>query len=126
MAAHRLDPPENHRAHTPAEVERRLREEFDHVEADKEEGAEFVASMIRQFERMGAPQTIVEEHRRLQPWAVRFVVADTPDFVDAYLCFTAMPGQGLFIGYHSAEHLEASASLLERCADVLGYRIRLP
>ncbi len=123
--AHRLDPPEATLALDPAEVVRRLREEFSHVEADAPGGAEVVAAVVRQFECMGAPQPVIEEHRRLLPAAVRMVVADAPDFEDAYLCFTALPGRGFLVGYHSARHEQASGALLERCARVLGYEITL-
>jgi hypothetical protein len=123
--AHRLDPPEGLPALAPEEIARILRAEFAHVEADAQAGAEVVASMLRQFERMRAPQRIIEEHRRLLPSAIRFVVADVPDFVDAYLCFTALPGQGFLVGYHSARHEAASAALLRRCTRALGYEITL-
>src|SRR5579871_310996 len=123
--AHRLDPPEAAEALDPAEVVRRLRAEFFHVEADASRGAEHVAAMIRQFERMSVPPSVVEEHRRLLPSAIRIVVADAPDFGDAYLCFTALLGRGFLVGYHSARHEQASAALLERRAKVLGYEITL-
>jgi hypothetical protein len=123
--AHRLDPIEDGEALDPGEVVRRLRAEFSHVAADAPGGAEHVAAMVRQFERMGAPPPVIEEHRRLLPSAIRIVIADAPAFGDAYLCFTALPGRGLFVGYHSARHEEASGALLERCAQVLGYEITL-
>lgn len=123
--AHRLDPPDDVEPLDPCEVVRRLHAEFSHVEADAQGGAEHVAGMIRQFERMSAPPAVIEEHRRLLPRAIRIVIADVPDFGDAYLSFTALPDQGLFIGYHSARHEHASAALLERCAQVLGYEITL-
>lgn len=123
--AHRLDPPVDSPALPPDEVERRLRAEFGHVEADADGGAEVVASMLRQFERMNAPPEVVEEHRQLLPSAVRFVVAEAPDFADAYLCFTAMPGRGFLLGYHSARHEREARPLLDRCARVLGYGVTL-
>jgi hypothetical protein len=123
--AHRLDPPEADQALDPAEVVRRLRAEFSHVEADAPAGAEVVAAMIRQFERMNVPPPVVEEHHRLLPSAIRIVVADAPDFEDAYLCFTALPGRGFLVGYHSARHERESGGLLERCARALGYEITL-
>lgn len=81
--------------------------------------------MIRQFERMGAPLAVIEEHRRLLSSSVRFVVADVPDFVEAYLAFTAMPGRGFHVGYHSAWHEQEAGPLLDRCARVLGYEVTL-
>jgi hypothetical protein len=44
--AHRLDPPEATEALDPAEVVRRLRVEFLHVEADVSAGAEAIAAMM--------------------------------------------------------------------------------
>jgi hypothetical protein len=123
--AHRLEPPEATEPLDPTEVARRLRAEFPHVEADASGGADVVAAMIRQFERMNAPPPVIEEHRRLAPSAIRIVVADAPDFRDAYLCFTALPGRGFLVGYHSARHEQESRVLLERCARVLGYEITL-
>jgi hypothetical protein len=123
--AHRLDPPDGAAALNTDEIERRLRDEFPYVEADQQAGAEVVAGMIRQFERMSVQEEVVREHRRLQPSAVHFTVADSPDFGGAYLSFTAMPGRGLVVGYHSAGHEQSSDLLLRRCARALGYEITL-
>jgi hypothetical protein len=123
--AHRLDPPEDSTALNPDEIERRLGDEFPYVQADQQAGAEVVAGLIRQFERMPVPDGVVREHRRLQCSAVRFTVADSPNFGDAYLRFTAIPGHGLLVGYHSAAHERASERLLWRCARALGDTITL-
>ena len=123
--AHQMDPPEERAALDPEEIERRLRGKFTYVEADRQAGAEHVAGMIRQFERMPIPDEVIQEHRRLRSSAVRFIIADSPDFGDAYLNFTAIPGHRLFVGYHSAEHERASGPLLRRCAHALGYEITL-
>jgi len=119
--AHRLDPPEGESYLSPAEVVRRLWGEFGFVQADARAGAEHVAAMIRQFERMDFPAAVIEEHRQLQPHAVHLVVADTAEFGDAYLSFAALPGQGPLIGYHSRRHESAAAALLARCCRALGY-----
>src|SRR5262245_1607704 len=102
--AHRLEPNKGGSYLPPAEVVRRLEGEFAFVEADSATGAEQVDSMIRQFERMRAPAEVIAEHRDLRPCAISVVVADTPEFADAYLSFVAMPGRELLVGYHSARH----------------------
>lgn len=94
MMARRLEPLEDFPALASGEIERRLRAAFAHAEAESEAGAEVVASMIRQFERMGAP------HPRLLASIFRFVVA--LNFADAYLSVTAMPCRGLLVGDCSA------------------------
>src|SRR5687767_7047007 len=104
LVAHRLDPPSGQPHLPPAEVVRRLEGEFGFVDADADAGAEHVAGMIRQLERMGCPDSVIEECRQRQVPAVRVTVADSPEFTDEYVSFVAMPDEGLFVGYHSAEH----------------------
>jgi hypothetical protein len=53
------------------------------------------------------------------------IIADAADCGYEYLAFTALPGQGLFIGFNSAQHEEAAQPLLERCCRVLGYEVHL-
>lgn len=122
--AHRLTPRPGQPFLSPSEVVRRLRVEFARVEADPNAGADHVGDMIAQFLRMRAPQEIVEVHRRVQEQAVRVEVADEPTG-EAFLTFVAMPGEGLFIDYHSDAHEEASRELLRRCAEALGYEIEM-
>lgn len=93
--------------------------------ADADAGAEHMSGMIRQLERMGRPDTIIEECRRRQSLAVRVTVAESPEFTDEYVSFVAMPDEGLFVGYHSAQHEQRAAPLLERCGRALGYEITL-
>jgi hypothetical protein len=123
--AHRLEPRAGEPYLPPGEIVYRLEGEFAFVEADAEAGANHVAAMIRQFERMNAPPALIEEHRQLQPATIHLVIADAPQFVDEYLSFAALPGQGLLIGYHSRQHQDAAAPLLERCCRVLGYEAHL-
>lgn len=123
--AHRLEPQNGCHYLAPAEVMHRLEGEFGFVEADAEAGMNHVAAMIRQFERMNAPQEVIEEHRQIQSAAIHLVIADSAEFGDEYLSFAALPGQGLFIGYHSRQHEDAAAPLLERCCRVLGYQPHL-
>lgn len=123
--AHRLEPPVGQPYLPPGEIVHRLEGEFAFVQADAEAGVNHVAAMIRQFERMNAPQAVIEEHRQLQAAAVHLVISDAADFVDDYLSFAALPRQGLFIGYHSKQHEDAASPLLERCCRVLGYEAHL-
>jgi hypothetical protein len=123
MAAHRLDPIEGKPYLSPAEVVHRLEVEFSHVERSAEAGAKHVAAMIRQFEGMMMPAGIIDAFKEFQPFAIQVVVADSPDYAEAFLSFVAMPEHGLFIGYHSDDHEQAAASLLERCREALGYQV---
>jgi hypothetical protein len=122
--AHQLAPRPGRPYLSPREIVRRLREEFAYVEPDREAGADHLGDMIVRFLHAGAPLEIVEKHRRAQEQAVRIVIADEPTG-DAYLDFVAMPDEGLFIGYESAEHEESARALLRRCAGALGYEIGL-
>jgi hypothetical protein len=125
LMAHRLDPPDGESYLPPPEVVRRLQGAFAVVDADPEAGAAHVAAMIRQFERTRVPAELIAEHRQAQPFAIRVVVAEAPECGDAYLTFVALPGDGLFVGYHSAQHEAAAAPLLERCRRALGYQATL-
>jgi hypothetical protein len=120
--AHRLGPPDGKPPLAPDEVIARLREVFPYVTADEHDGAFVVAHVIRRFEQLHSPKEVAE-YKRLLPMAINIVVADTPDFGETYLRFTAMPGQALLVTYRSARHEALGAALLERCAAVLGYQI---
>lgn len=123
--AHRLEPLDGSSYLPPSEVVRLLEGEFAVVEADAAAGAEHVAAMIRQFERMRAPAAVIDEHLEMQATAIHLVVADDPHPGDEYLSFAAMPGQGLFVGYSSGQHEETAEPLLERCCRALGYKPHL-
>jgi len=123
--AHRLVPETECPPLDPGEVVRRLRREFDAVVADREAGVRHIDQMIAQFRRMGLPSEVIEGHRGMREQAIEVIVTDDPASEVAYLKFVAMPGEGLFIGYHSGGHEDAARPLLERCARALGYRIEL-
>jgi hypothetical protein len=123
--AHRLLPITDGERLDPPEIVRRLRAEFDFVEADAGAGTDHVARMIEQFRRMNAPPAIIDFHRAALGKAIRIVVSDREDFEDDYFTFTAMPGGDPFVGYSSRRHEEAAAPLLERACKVLGYRAEL-
>ena len=123
--AHRLSPITEGEYLEPKEIVRRLRAEFEFVEADADAGTEVVADMIKQFQRMKAPQEMIEAHRAMLGKAIRIVVSDREDFEDDYLTFTAMPNGDPFIGYSSGEHEDAAAPLLERACKILRYRAEL-
>ncbi len=109
----------------PVEVIRRLRQEFVTVVEDREAGARYIDQMIVQFQRMGMPGEVIEAHRKMRDQAIGVVVTDDATSDVAYLNFVTMPGQGLFIGYHSGWHEDAARALLERCVRALHYRIEL-
>ena len=123
--AHRLDAKSGRSPLGPEEVIRRLRREFVAVDGDRGAGSCHIDQMVAQFRRMNAPGEIIEAHRRLRDEATRVVVTDDPTSEIAYLSFTVMPGEGLFIGYHSGIHEDAARPLLVRCAQALGYEIEL-
>ena len=123
--AHRLDPKSGRSPLGPEEVVRRLRQEFVAVDEDREAGARHIDQMVAQFRRMNAPGEIIEAHLRMRDEAIHVVVTDDPTSEEAYLSFTVMPGEGLFIGYHSRQHEDAARPVLEQCAQALGYEIEL-
>lgn len=123
--AHRLFPNTERAPLEPKEIVRRLRAEFDFVEADADAGTEVVADMILQFQRMQVPPEVIEEHRAMLGKAIRIVVSDREDFDDDYLTFTAMPGDYPLIGYSSRQHEDAAAPLVERVCKILQYRAEL-
>ena len=123
--AHRLVPESECPPLDPGEVVRRLRREFVAVIADREAGARHLDQMIAQFRRMGLPSEVIEGHRGRRGQAIEVLVTDDPASDVAHLKFVAMPGEGLFLGDHSAGHEDAARPLLERCARALGYRIDL-
>ena len=109
----------------PTEIVRRLRAEFGFVEADADAGTEVVADMIKQFQRMNAPQEMIDAHRAMLGKAIHVVVSDREDFENDYLAFTAMPGGDPFISYSSSQHEDAAAPLLDRACKMLRYRAEL-
>lgn len=120
--AHQLFPSDERGHLEPKEIVRRLRAEFEYVEADADAGTEHVADMINQFKRMNAPAEIIDAHRVMLGKAISVVVSDREDFDDDYLTFTAMPDSDLFIGYSSGRHENEAAPLLERTCRILRYR----
>ncbi|MCE9589611.1 MAG: hypothetical protein K8S99_03710 [Planctomycetes bacterium] len=120
--AHRLFPIADGAYLEPKEIVRRLKAEFQFVEADASAGTEVVADMIKQFEKMKAPQAIIDVNRKMLGKAIRVVVSDRSNFINDYICFTAMPGGAPFIGYSSKQHEEAAAPLVERVCMILHYK----
>jgi hypothetical protein len=123
--AHRLYPIKDGENLEPEEIVRRLRAEFDFVDADREAGMEHVANMLKQFQRMNAPPPIIDAHRAMLGKAIRVIISDREDFEDDYLTFTAMPNEYPFVSYSSRQHEDAAALLLERACKILGYEAEL-
>lgn len=123
--AHQLFPIADNEFLEPKEVLRRLRAEFDFVEADADAGTEHVANMLAQFRRMHAPAEIVEAHRAMLGKAIRIVVSDRDNFEDDYLLFTALPNEALFVDYCSRQHQDTATALLERVCRILRYQAKL-
>jgi hypothetical protein len=118
----------------PEEVVRRLRVEFEYVDADAEKGMSYLLGMIDRFEKM-KPElaqmyksanfdmpTHIRALRSMLGKAIYIVVSDRADFQNDYIRFVAMPDTAPLIGYSSGEHENAAAPLLKRLCSVLGYR----
>lgn len=123
--AHRLPPVTEGGYLEPTEIVRRLRSEFNFVEADAGAGTEHVARMLEQFRRMNAPPEVIEAHHAMLGRSIRITVSDRDDFEDDYLAFTATPTGDPFVSYSSGEREDAAAPLLERACKILRYRAEL-
>jgi len=119
--ATRLLPPEEGPRHSAAEIIRRIRDEFDHIETDVEEGQDQVGAMIETFVRLNAPQAILDWHVNVRDSAVHVWVSDDPTDELAYVTFVAMDGGDVFIDYSSQQHQDRARPIVERCQCVLGY-----
>ncbi len=119
--AHLLHPGEGIAYLDPEEVVRRLQGEFDYVSVDREEGSEVVSGIIAKLVELNAPQEIIDTQLAGQSQALQIVIADDPTS-DVHLKFTVKPNDGIFIGYFSWDHEQATRPLLERCARVLNYQ----
>lgn len=120
--AHRLFPVIEGTYLEPLEIVRRLKAEFDLIEADASAGTEVVADMIKQFQRMNAPPEIIDAHQAMLGTAIRILVSDREDFDNDYLVLIAMPNSPPFISYSSKQHEESANQLLERTCQILRYR----
>lgn len=117
----RLLPPEAGPKLSAAEIVRRVRDEFEHVETDAEEGQDQVGTMIETFVRLKAPRAILDWHVSVQESAVHVWVSDDPTDELAYVTFVAMDGGDVFIGYSSQQHQDRARPIVERCQRALGY-----
>jgi hypothetical protein len=122
--AHRLMPHPGQDFLEPEEVIERLKDEFDDVIADREQGADDVGSMIAKFIELKAPQQFIDECLAGQDRSYWVSVADDPTSEDD-ISFIIQPGVGPLIGYRSKQHEDAARPLLERCAAALNYQIVL-
>lgn len=122
--AHRLEPQDGRPYLEPETIVRRLREEFVYCDADAEQGSDSVGDMIAKLLELRAPQEIIDQAMAGRDRSVNVIIADDMASED-YLNFTVQPNVGPFIGYYSAQHEAATRPLLERCAEVLGYKIIL-
>ena len=123
--AHRLFPITPDAYLEPADIVRRLRAEFDHVEADADEGTSHILGMMEQFRRMNFPQAVIDAHRDMLGKAISITVADRPDFDNDYVRFTAMPATAPLVGYSGAAHEAAAGPLLRRVCGILRYTAEL-
>ena len=122
--APRLEPPTGRDYLPCAEVLTRIREEFDDVDADQDQGSDDVGDMIAKLIELKAPQQIIDAAMAGRDGSYRVTISDGPSD-DMYISFMLQPNTGPLIGYHSRQHEEQSRTLLERCAKALGYQIIL-
>lgn len=122
--SHRLEPRDGQPYLDPEQVARRLQEEFSCCEVDADQGQDDVGDMLAKLIELKAPQSIIDEVVAGRDRALRVTISDDTSS-ESYLSFIVRPDDGPLIGYHSAQHEEASRSLVERCAVVLGYEIIL-
>jgi hypothetical protein len=80
-----------------------LRDEFEYVETDADEGQDQVGSMIETFVRLKAPQAVIDWHINVRDSAIHVLVSDDPSDELAYVTFIAMDGGDVFIGYSSQQ-----------------------
>src|SRR5689334_12349757 len=125
---HKLSPADGTSYLEPEEVVRRLREEFEVVEADPELGREHVQGMVRRLLKMesgGAVGMAVPMPRRqkARDGAVLVLAADAAGSPDGRLGFAVIRGEPLVVGYGSGRHRRLAESPLRRCSQPLGYSV---
>jgi len=123
--SHQLEPLDDTSYLTPDEIVTRLKDEFGHCTADRDEGDNVVGDTIAKLIELNAPQEIIDQQIAAQSGSIAVVIADDTSS-DDYLQFTVKPNEGILIGYFSGQHEDATRPLLERCATVLNYRIGFP
>jgi hypothetical protein len=122
--AHKLSPSNGSPCLEPAEIARRLHDEFASCKVDSEQGRDDVGDMLAKLLALKAPQSLIDEVMTGRDRALRITVADDA-LSDNDLSFFVRPGDGFLIGYRSAQHEAAARTLLLRCALALGYEVKL-
>lgn len=128
---HKLIPPPGKPYLLPADVVTRLRDEFEVVEVDPGQGRDYAQAMLlqvlklQQSGREGCDEHI-DRLQQARETAVMVVVTDDLRSEDERLRFAVVPDEPIVVGYYSRRHQRLSESLLQRCADVLGYQIAGP
>jgi hypothetical protein len=120
--SHKLYPFKGRPFLKPEEVVERLREEFGFCDADQEQGADDVGDVIAKLIELKAPQPIIDAAIAGRNRSYSVTVADDMASKKS-LSFIVRPGEGLLIGYHSAQHKGEVRDLVERCAKALNYEI---
>src|ERR1043165_9407198 len=101
---HKLTPAEGKHFLPPEDVVRRLRDEFEIVEVDAEEGKEQVQSMLLQLIKMqqgglaGCEEKIAQI-QKVQAEALMVTVSDDPQSQDAMLRFLLIPDSQIIVPY---------------------------
>lgn len=120
--AHRLEPRDGCDFLTCTRVIERLRDEFDNVDADADQGSDDVGDMIAKLIELKAPQSIIDDAMAGREQSFRVTIADGPGD-DSYISFMLQPNTGPLIGYHSRQHEDTARAIVDRCASALDYQI---
>ena len=123
--AHRLEPLTGREYLPCMEAIVRIREEFDDVDFDQDQGSDDVGDIIAKLIELKAPQQIIDHAMAGRDDSYHVTISDGPSDGDCSISFILQPNTGPLIGYHSRQHEEQSRPLLERCAKALGYQIIL-
>jgi len=108
----------------PREAIDRLRDEFALVDADQDEGADYVGDIIARLIELNAPKEIIDNEVAAQQGSYYVIVADGM-FSESCLRLLFKPEEGPLISYSSGEEEEELRPLVERCANALNYCIVL-
>ena len=119
---HMLMPSDGNSYLSPDEVVRRLREEFDVVETDAEQGREHVQELVRRCLKAGREETI-DRLQKARDAALMVVISDEPISQDGRLRFAVIPGEPIIVGYWSGRHQRLAEPILKRCSQALGYSV---
>jgi hypothetical protein len=127
---HKLSPADRTSYLEPEEVVRRLRQEFEVVDLDPDQGREHVQGMVRRLLKMESGGAVgmdvhIDRLQKARDGTVMVIIADDDRSPDGRLKFAVIPGEPIIVGYWSGRHQRLAEPLLKRCSQVLGYSVGL-